>query len=106
MGLLDDAIREHLELKRLRGADPEEVARQEDEALEIEHLTDPEADPLKVTASFGVATLPGSASDVGGLIEAADDALYEAKRSGKNRTVRAGSGVRGRRGVHGVASTE
>ncbi len=33
MGLLDDAIREHLELKRARGADPDEVARQEDEAL-------------------------------------------------------------------------
>ena len=34
MGLLDDAIREHLELKRRRGADPGEVARQEREALE------------------------------------------------------------------------
>jgi hypothetical protein len=33
MGLLDDAIREHLELKRRRGADAEEVARQETEAL-------------------------------------------------------------------------
>jgi hypothetical protein len=33
MGLLDDAIREHLELKRQHGADPEEVARQEQEAL-------------------------------------------------------------------------
>ena len=33
MGLLDDAIREHLELKRRRGADLDEVARQEDEAL-------------------------------------------------------------------------
>src|SRR5439155_20403900 len=33
MGLLDDAIREHLELKRRHGADPQEVARQEDEAL-------------------------------------------------------------------------
>jgi hypothetical protein len=33
MGLLDDAIREHLELKRRRGADPEEVTRQENEAL-------------------------------------------------------------------------
>jgi hypothetical protein len=32
MGLLDDAIREHLELKRQHGADPEEVARQEQEA--------------------------------------------------------------------------
>ena len=33
MGLLDDAIREHLELKRRRGADAEEVTRQEAEAL-------------------------------------------------------------------------
>jgi hypothetical protein len=33
MGLLDDAIREHLELKRRHGADPDEVARQEREAL-------------------------------------------------------------------------
>jgi hypothetical protein len=33
MGLLDDAIREHLELKRRRGADPDEVERAEREAL-------------------------------------------------------------------------
>jgi hypothetical protein len=33
MGLLNDAIREHLELKRQHGADPSEVARLEDEAL-------------------------------------------------------------------------
>lgn len=33
MGLLDDAIREHLDLKRRRGADPAEVARLEQEAL-------------------------------------------------------------------------
>jgi len=33
MGLLDDAIREHLELKRKHGADPEDLARQEREAL-------------------------------------------------------------------------
>jgi hypothetical protein len=33
MGLLDDAIREHLDLKRRRGADPAEVARLEHEAL-------------------------------------------------------------------------
>jgi len=32
MGLLDDAIREHLELKRRHGADPDEVSRQEREA--------------------------------------------------------------------------
>src|ERR1700716_3437671 len=33
MGLLDDAIREHLDLKRRRGADPAEVERAEQEAL-------------------------------------------------------------------------
>jgi hypothetical protein len=35
MGLLDDAIREHLELKRRRGADPGEVAREQQEALDL-----------------------------------------------------------------------
>jgi diguanylate cyclase (GGDEF)-like protein len=44
---------------------------------------------LRVTASFGVATLPGSADDIRGLVAAADEALYRAKRAGKNRTVRA-----------------
>jgi hypothetical protein len=33
MGLLEDAIREHLELKRQHGADPGEVTAQEREAL-------------------------------------------------------------------------
>jgi diguanylate cyclase (GGDEF)-like protein len=45
---------------------------------------------LSVTASFGVATLPGSGYDMRSLIEAADEALYKAKRTGKNKTVRAG----------------
>ncbi len=43
MGLLDDAIREHLELKRRRGADPGEVARQEREALTPEFQPSDEA---------------------------------------------------------------
>jgi hypothetical protein len=34
MGMLDDAIREHLELKRRRGADPGEVAREQREVLD------------------------------------------------------------------------
>ena len=33
MGLLDDAIREHLDLKRRRGADPAEIERAEQDAL-------------------------------------------------------------------------
>jgi diguanylate cyclase (GGDEF)-like protein len=58
----------------------------------IEELALPVLDgegALRVTASFGVATLPGSADDMRGLIAAADEALYRAKRAGKNRTVRA-----------------
>jgi hypothetical protein len=38
MGLLDDAIHEHMELKRLRGADPSEVAREEQDVLGPAHL--------------------------------------------------------------------
>ena len=45
MGQLDDAIREHLELKRLRGADPGEVIRQEHEALgPVLHGDEPASD--------------------------------------------------------------
>ena len=42
---------------------------------------------IAVTASVGLATLPGAAVDVRELIGAADAALYEAKRTGKNRVV-------------------
>jgi diguanylate cyclase (GGDEF)-like protein len=62
---------------------------------------------LKVTASFGVASLASADhADKDALVAAADSALYEAKRAGKNRTVRANGAVRTRRGVHGVASAE
>jgi hypothetical protein len=43
MGLLDDAIREHLDLKRRRGADPTEIAREEDEALGPVRRSEPSA---------------------------------------------------------------
>ena len=44
---------------------------------------------LNLTASFGVAALPGSATDKRYLIAVADEALYRAKRTGKNRVERA-----------------
>jgi hypothetical protein len=44
MGMLDDAIREHLELKRRRGADPGEVAREQREALDAIDSEAPAAD--------------------------------------------------------------
>ncbi|MDA0185652.1 hypothetical protein OJ997_35430 [Solirubrobacter phytolaccae] len=52
MGLLDDAIREHLELKRKHGANPDDVARQEREALgpsprnEFAQTEEPEAEAI------------------------------------------------------------
>ena len=65
-----------------------ERVRKRIEALELPLL---EGDGvLKVTASFGAASLVSSPqSDKEGLVAAADAALYRAKRSGKNRTVKA-----------------
>ena len=48
---------------------------------------------VAITASFGVASVPSSASDQESLVAAADAALYEAKRAGKNRVKRAGSSL-------------
>ena len=42
MGILDDAIREHLELKRRQGASDEEIRQQEVEALG--HLNDADSE--------------------------------------------------------------
>jgi diguanylate cyclase len=42
--------------------------------------------PVSLTASFGVAALP-PAADALDLIASADAALYEAKRTGKNRVI-------------------
>ena len=44
---------------------------------------------IRVTASLGVAALPESADDQDGLVAAADAAMYDAKRAGKNRAMRA-----------------
>ncbi len=56
--------------------------------LEIARL-DGAAGSLRVTASVGVAALPENAMDKSHLMDAADRALYKAKREGKNRTERA-----------------
>jgi hypothetical protein len=75
MGLLDEAIREHLELKRRRGADPAEVAREQHEALDQasghQPATEPDTDaehPEEV-----VAEREGARPDAVGQGAALDD---------------------------------
>lgn len=58
----------------------------------IEALSIPLVDgggKIRVTASLGMATMPGAVANARELIADADAALYEAKRSGKNRIVAA-----------------
>ncbi len=57
------------------------------ESLEIDH--DP---PLPVTASFGVAGIRGENASTAQWLAAADEALYAAKRSGRNRCCTARQG--------------
>jgi two-component system cell cycle response regulator len=43
--------------------------------------------PIAVTVSLGVATLAGASDNVDSLLKRADDALYRAKREGRNRVI-------------------
>jgi hypothetical protein len=70
MGLLDDAIREHLELRRRRGADPGAVAREEHEALSpVRNLT--------MSADGSDASIDLNGSDVSIVYEESD--LHESQ---------------------------
>ena len=76
MGLLDDAIREHLELKRRRGADPGEVAREQQEALDpvlAAGSSAPDGDDHRLSEDFS-----GDRGEAGEL----DIALAEASPEG------------------------
>ena len=56
MGLLDDAIREHLELKRLRGADPGLVSREESEVFGPVQDMEPAHDDGEIAVPENAAT--------------------------------------------------
>ncbi len=55
------------------------------EGIQALKLGDDRTGPVEVTASLGVASLPADGDDVGDLVRAADEALYRAKRGGRNR---------------------
>ena len=64
MGLLDEAIREHLELKRRRGGDPSAIAREERDALAPGHADAPsdEASYAAGAAADGESPVPVAAA--------------------------------------------
>jgi diguanylate cyclase (GGDEF)-like protein len=67
-----------------------ELAERVRRSLERQEVTAPDGSIVRVTASFGVAAFPEAESQEQ-LVAASDGALYEAKRSGKNRVVDAPS---------------
>jgi hypothetical protein len=75
MGLLDDAIREHLDLKRRRGADPAEVERAEREALGPVRRNPTPAELAEMEAAAGPADAP--AYDQAGDEDWSHDSLHE-----------------------------
>ena len=87
----------------LAGAvDAAERIRSRVEAKEVPPARDGGAS-LRVTVSLGAAAMPGCADGLEELIAAADAALYEAKRRGKNQVVSAPSHARTRPDGSGFA---
>jgi diguanylate cyclase (GGDEF)-like protein len=69
-------------------ANARQTAERVRRAIEELEVTTPAGGTASVTVSFGVAQFPTYATSEA-LVEAADGALYEAKRSGKNRVATA-----------------
>jgi diguanylate cyclase (GGDEF)-like protein len=75
-------------------SDALEVAERVRRGVEKEYASDRGTSlPRRVTVSGGVASLRESTPTLEGLIEAADAAMYRAKRAGKNRICLAGEPV-------------
>ena len=82
MGLLDDAIREHLQLKRQHGADPNEIERQEREALgaprQAEFAATPEEGGGEPSAAAAEAPEPEAVAEPEPAAEEPDEPVSEA----------------------------
>jgi diguanylate cyclase (GGDEF)-like protein len=73
----------------MRGANRPADARHTAERVlnAIRHASIPDLPGPQVTLSIGAATFPQEGSDLESLVKSADDALYQAKRQGRNRLV-------------------
>jgi diguanylate cyclase (GGDEF)-like protein len=60
----------------------------------LEDISTREIDGMGATVSIGVASFPEHGSDLDAIFKAADDAMYSAKRKGKNRVITAGAAAR------------
>jgi diguanylate cyclase (GGDEF)-like protein len=73
----------------LAGADPRlaaQVAERMREALSASHIPIGDEARVRATASIGLATMPADGSTPHDLLHGADQALFAAKRAGRNRT--------------------
>ncbi|MCY4746059.1 DUF484 family protein [Pelomonas sp. UHG3] len=74
-------------LPRTDLAGAREVAERIRQMVEEAPFVTPEGGTVSATLSAGLAMLPADATSFADLLNAADRALYEAKRAGRNRTV-------------------
>ena len=72
---------------RLAAANLAEMLRQRVESLNIEHPTSTTASVLTISVGVAAAVPEGDERNARSLLEAADRALYAAKRAGRNRVV-------------------
>lgn len=66
--------------------DPTAIGERIRKAIENRLVETENFGTLRVTASIGIAVFPAQGMEINQLIEAADSALYEAKRAGRNQT--------------------
>ncbi len=70
------------------GASAEKVAERILNQIRELEIRGPRGEAIRITASIGLAAFPDDAGCCQGLIERADQALYVAKRGGRNRIIR------------------